>query len=358
MKSFESIISTCLVSLSLVLASAPVPARDFVDPLDGPAQMSSLAQSTLLIATARAGDRLVAAGWRGHILYSDDQGETWTQTPVPVSVTLTALSFPTAQQGWAVGHSGVVLHTEDGGETWERLLDGRQTPKDTLAFYDELAASGDELAAQWRKALPINWEHGAEQPWLDVWFENEQHGFVVGPFNLIYETQDGGQSWTPWMHRVDNAKALHLNAIEVVGEALYMPSELGLVHRMRSGEESFSRLETGYTGSFFGVCGDASLVLAYGLRGTVYASLDQGDSWAPVETGEHTALTACTRSEDGGYLIAASSGQVVEIERNGKSVSAAVKASALWPLTGLSTMGDRLVGVGMGGIWLPDNRSQ
>jgi hypothetical protein len=38
-------------------------------------------------------------------------GRQWRQASVPVSVTLTAVSFATPQLGWAVGHAGVVLHT-------------------------------------------------------------------------------------------------------------------------------------------------------------------------------------------------------------------------------------------------------
>jgi len=62
------------------------------------------------------------------VILSDDDGATWHQAKVPVSVTLTAVSFGTPAKGWAVGHSGIVLHTEDGGETWVKQLDGIQAP--------------------------------------------------------------------------------------------------------------------------------------------------------------------------------------------------------------------------------------
>jgi photosystem II stability/assembly factor-like uncharacterized protein len=231
-------------------------------------------------------------------------------------------------------------------------MDGRQTAGEVANFYDRLAASGDESAARMRDEVAINWEHGAEQPWLGVWFETEQHGFVVGPFNLIMETRDGGNSWTPWMHRIDNPSALHLNAIEQIGGDLYLPSERGLVFRMKAGEGRVLPLQTPYTGSFFGICGDDHMVLAYGLRGTVYASFDKGDSWSGVDTGILTALTSCTESSDGAYLLGASSGQLVRITHNSDTANSVAIKSAPWPLTGLSTVDGRLVGVGSGGIWL------
>ncbi len=216
----------------LLLATQAAVAGPFVDPLDKPAEASPLAQHSQLLAITRAGSRLVAAGMRGHILYSDDDGRTWIQAKVPVSVALTALSFPTPQQGWAAGHSGVVLHTGDGGQNWELQLDGRRTATDMIAFYEGLAGGGDEAAARLVQELPINWQDGPEQPWLGVRFADEQQGFVGGAFNLMLETRDGGRSWTPWTHRVDNPDALHLNAIEKIGSALYMPSERGVVFRL------------------------------------------------------------------------------------------------------------------------------
>ena len=39
--------------------------------------------------------RIVVVGEQGHILYSDDECEGWIQAKVPVSVTLTAVCFPT-----------------------------------------------------------------------------------------------------------------------------------------------------------------------------------------------------------------------------------------------------------------------
>ncbi|HQY69418.1 MAG TPA: YCF48-related protein [Pseudomonadales bacterium] len=345
-----STFAVCLVSLFM---AAGVAAEDsFVDPLEAPAEASPLAQHSQLLAIARAGSRLVVAGMRGHILYSDDEGRTWSQASVPLSVTLTALSFPTPQQGWAVGHSGVVLHTADGGQNWERQLDGRRTPADMIGFYEGLAAGGDEVAARLVQELPVNWQDGPEQPWLGVWFADGQHGFVTGAFNLMLETRDGGNSWTPWTHRLDNPEALHLNAIERIGTAFYIPSERGVVFRMRDGEERFSALQTGYAGSFFGICGDERVLLAYGLRGTLYASQDQGETWSALPPAIPVALTACTRAADGRFLLAAASGHVVAVAPGANGPVATPRDGAPWPLAGIALAADgKPLGVGMRGIW-------
>ena len=110
---------------SLVLAAAVLlwvtPVWAINDLLLLPAVKSPRATGSVLLDVTRAGQRLVAVGERGHVLYSDDNGQNWQQGAVPVSVTLTAVHFPGAQKGWAVGHDGVVLHSQDGGENWSDL---------------------------------------------------------------------------------------------------------------------------------------------------------------------------------------------------------------------------------------------
>ena len=56
-----------------------------------PASFASLAQRA-----GPAGDRVMAVGQRGHVLYSDDAGGAGQQAEVPVSSDLVAVSFPSA----------------------------------------------------------------------------------------------------------------------------------------------------------------------------------------------------------------------------------------------------------------------
>ncbi|MBI5444053.1 MAG: glycosyl hydrolase, partial [Deltaproteobacteria bacterium] len=103
------------------------------DLLDRPATVSGRALRSVQLAVARAGKRLVSVGERGTVLLSDDDGRTWRQAKVPVSLTLTCVCFASERSGWAAGHSGVVLRTSDGGETWVKQLDGRQAAQIELA---------------------------------------------------------------------------------------------------------------------------------------------------------------------------------------------------------------------------------
>jgi photosystem II stability/assembly factor-like uncharacterized protein len=108
--------------LLISLASFPVDAAVQQDTpysnLSTPAPQVVNPSGAELIAITRAGDRLVAGGAHGIIIYSDDNGVTWHQASVPVTLTITDIAFATPKIGWAVGAFGVVLHTTDGGESW------------------------------------------------------------------------------------------------------------------------------------------------------------------------------------------------------------------------------------------------
>ncbi|VVN80258.1 WD40/YVTN/BNR-like repeat-containing protein [Pseudomonas fluorescens] len=290
---------------TLVLMQGNVQAASFVDVLDQPARLSALAVRSPLLATARAGERLVAVGQRGHILYSDDAGTNWLQASVPVSADLNAVSFPSARQGWAVGSDGVVLHSNDAGATWSKQLDGREIGDLLVKHYGALAAAepGNEQWAQRVEEGQRLTKEGADKPLLDVWFANDQLGYVVGVFNLILRTEDGGKHWTPFQDRTDNPQGFHLNAIASTGDALYIAGEQGLLLKWDDARQRFLAVQTPYQGSFFGVVGKPGEILAYGLRGHVFRSTDGGSRWSPINTGLQVNITAATLDAGGHYQL-------------------------------------------------------
>lgn len=350
-------LSPCALLATLVMSwPLQVSALESLDPIENPALMSTLASTTQLIDITLAGNRLVAVGWRGHIVYSDDNGASWQQASVPVSSDLTAVYFPSAEKGWAVGHGGVILHSTDGGQNWLKQQDGISTGKLMAAYYQERleqASEQDRPDAERRlQEVQLNYGTGPEQPWLDVWFEDDLHGYVVGSFNLIMETHDGGQHWIPRMEQVDNPEAQHLAAISVIDGELYIASERGTVFRRTKGDEHFVPLFTGYSGSFFGVAGKGGLILAYGLRGNVYRSADQGENWTRIDTGEQAALTGGLALQDG-RIVLVSQGGTLLVSDGGVTAFTAVRPARSWPFANLQSTADgRLAIVGTQGVQL------
>lgn len=299
---------------ALLLPAGAAHCANFNDVLDVPATASSLAAHALINGLARAGERIVGVGQRGHIVFSDDQGKRWTQAKVPLSSDLIAVHFPSARQGWAVGHDGVILHSGDAGASWTRQLDGRASGALIDRYYshadvsDAMRADAGNLAA-----------HALDNPFLDVWFENDKSGFVVGAFNMILHTDDGGVSWQPWMERTDNPKGLHLNAIRPVGQDLYIVGEQGLVRKLAKGGARFESVPTPYQGSYFGIIGSRGATIAFGLRGNAYRSLDGGGSWQKVTTGLQVGLTAAVLLPDARLALISQAGQVLLSADDGAS---------------------------------------
>jgi len=304
MCSFKKFVLVTLCA-TLALLQAVAQAASFVDVLELPAKPSALAQRSPLLDVTRAGERLVAVGQRGHILYSDDAGVQWQQAAVPVSADLNAVHFPTAEQGWAVGNDGVILHSNDAGATWSKQLDGRAIGALLVQHYGALA-SAEPASEQWPLLVTEGQrlvEEGADKPFLDVWFANEQLGYAVGVFNLILRTTDGGQSWTPFQDRTENPQGLHLNAIAATGDALYIAGEQGLLRKWDAILERFTALETSYEGSFFGVIGKPGEVLVYGLRGNVLHSHDGGYTWQARPTDLQISFSAALVDAQGRYRL-------------------------------------------------------
>jgi photosystem II stability/assembly factor-like uncharacterized protein len=334
-------------------------AGGFVDVLDTPAQITSLAQRSAMQAVARPGNRLVAVGQRGHVVVSGDGGATWKQSPVPVSSDLTAVYFIDERQGWAVGHDGVVLHTADGGDTWKLQLDGRKVNALLLANMKRKAEA--EPASDATKKLLAEaeryQEQGPDKPFLDVWFADASNGYVVGAYNLIFRTSDGGATWTPWFDRTDNPKFFNLYAIRPVANDVYIVGESGLVLKLDAAAERFVALKVDYTGSFFGVAAANGSVLAFGLRGSVYRSDDAGASWVKVDAGLPSAVVATARTAREATLLADAGGRVVMTSDGGRTFTKVpLKQGA--PMTGIVEAGEgRLAFAGPRGVAVTETTS-
>lgn len=302
---------------------------------------------TVLLAVARAGARLVAVGERGVIALSDDQGSRWRQVPCPVSVTLTQVRFADERHGVAIGHAGTVLATSDGGASWQVRLDGTRLAQLALAAAQ---ASGDPVQRREAERLVAD---GPDKPLLDVLVQGPQRWLVVGAYGVALHTQDGGQSWQPWMARLPNPGGLHLYALRQQGHTLLVAGEQGLLLRSDDDGASFKALVSPYRGSWFAaeVLPSGEWVLA-GLRGNVWRSADAGANWTPLKAPMPASITAMSATADGGLLLVNQAGHV--LQRQGERL-VPVSRTALPPLSGVLPLpSGRLLVLGLAGARLID----
>lgn len=337
-------ISTTLSVLGIAVAlalCAPAAGAGFVDVLDSPAQMSPLASRSLLQKVTKAGDRLVAVGQRGHVLVSADGGATWKQSQVPVSSDLTSVFFVDDKEGWVVGHDGVVLHTADGGERWELQLTGR-TANQLLVAAMERKVAADPASDDAKKLLDEAKryaEQGPDKPFLDVWFADARTGYVVGAYNLVFRTTDGGKTWESWFDRTENPKFFNLYAIVAAAGDLYVAGEGGVVLKLDAAAQRFKALTTGYSGSFFGLADAGSSVLVFGLRGNVYRSQDGGSTWTRIDTGLAASVVSATKTSRGALLLADVGGRIAGSVDGGKTFSA-ITLKRPMPVTAIVDAGE------------------
>lgn len=309
----RSVLST--LALSAAVAGFAAPGISFAEAIDDvkPAVESQLAASDLLLDATTAGDRLIAVGSRGHIVYSDDQGASWKQAAVPVRQLLTAVYFVDDKNGWAVGHDSLILHTTDGGENW------------AMQYRDP------ELA----EAMDPEGQSLLERPLMDVWFRDANTGFAVGAYGIFLRTDDGGDNWEDLSDVVDNPDGFHYNAItEVKGAGLFLVGEMGTMYRSADYGDSWETLtDMPYDGSWFGASGtnEDNLVLVWGLRGNMYRSTDFGDSWEQVElkTQSNNRLGATllggSVSDTGELAVVGAGGVVVVSHDDGKTFSVSTR---------------------------------
>ncbi|VVN33132.1 Ycf48-like protein [Pseudomonas fluorescens] len=288
------------------------------DTLSTPAVRAPQAQHAVLLDLARAGARLVAVGERGIVLLSDDNGTNWRQAEVPVSVSLTAVQFVDANNGWAVGHAGVVLVTHDGGEHWALQLDGRRAAQLELqaAREQQPAASDKDAAAARVQTAERMVSDGPDKPFLALTFVDDRHGLIVGAYGLAFATDDGGRSWQSVMGQIDNPMGAHLYAIARQGEHWFVAGEQGFLARSDDGGQSFAALDSPYPGSFFTLqMREDGTLLAAGLKGNAFVSTDLGNSFQPVPVPMPISFSDAIRTDDGQLLLVNQGGALFRTDR-------------------------------------------
>lgn len=325
------LLAWALAGCGLVAQAGPLAA------LSEPALVTPKALGAATLAVARAGQRLVAVGERGTVLWSDDGGARWQQARVPVQAALTAVRFADERTGWAVGHLGVILKTEDGGQSWVRQLDGVQAAAALLA-----AAGNNERA---RRSAQRFVEEGPDKPFFDIEVIDARHGVAVGAYGLAFATTDGGAHWAPLPTAAANPKGLHLYGVRFVNGQWVVAGEQGLLMKSADAGASFAALASPYKGSFFGLLATRSgALVAYGLRGSAWRSADGGERWEKATLDSPVTLQAGLQAHSGELVLLAQTGELFESRDDGRSFRSLKSPAGPLPAAGLATAPD--------GAWL------
>ena len=237
-----------------------------------------LAPKALLLDIKSKGRVLITVGERGHILYSHDSGNTWSQARVPTQRTLTSVFIKNEKEAWAVGHNRIILRTNDAGVSWEKIFESDSD----------------------------------DSPFLDILFVSDSIGIVIGAYGTYYRSIDNGVTWNE--HFIYQDHDYHLNALAYTEDGdLFIAAEAGAVYRSTDLGNNWEHLDSGYLGSFFDVLvlADNHVVLL-GLRGTLYQTHDKGATWSePIETFKHSLFGGHVRSNE--LLVLGNSGFISRV---------------------------------------------
>ena len=304
-----------------------------------PAEPAPLAPKSLLLDIAQAGSRFVAVGERGHVLTSDNRGQTWTQAAsVPTQEMLTAVCFSDEKHGVAVGHDEITLVTSDAGNSWQRT---HYAPDARQPLLDVLCNGADVIAVGAYGVYFSSADRGAT--WAERKFEAQpatpaKKG-VTGKADDKYADDEPGADF-------------HLNRIVgASGSRLYIGAEAGHLYRSDDAGKTWIELPSPYEGSFFGILPlDGESLLAYGLRGHLFRSDDGGHDWRQINVGTDAMLNDAIRMPQHGVAIVGLSGTVL-LSRDGGETFALHQQPDRKGLSALLAVGvTELVTVGEAGV--------
>jgi photosystem II stability/assembly factor-like uncharacterized protein len=319
-------VSVLMLAMTLPLFAQPA-GKASADASQMSAEMKPLASKSMLLDIVKTNAGYFAVGERGHILSSAD-GKQWKQAQgVPTRSTLTSIAFA-GENIIAAGHEGVIVHSADAGKTWQRRR---------VDVYQAGSAEPSQGA-----------------PILDVMFVDDKHGFAVGAYSLMLETNDAGVTWTARKVNTstkpekagpvandsgtfsDADLALgeesdpHFNALTKLSDgSVMLVGERGAVYRSTDNGVSWSKLGFPYKGSMFGVMSWSDThVLAYGLRGNIFESTDKGNSWNKIESGSNITLMGGIPLPNGGAVLVGSNGLLLSRKDAASAFSANVIETA------------------------------
>ncbi len=306
-----------------------------------------------LDAVAMAGRRIVAVGEHGVIIYSDDDGKSWTQAKVPVDVLLTAVAFASPEEGWAAGHQGVILHTADGGKIWQTQLNGDQVNELALKEAKAAQAANSPLptTALAVKRAAYFLKTGADKPFLAIEAMSPQKAIVIGAYRIAVRTDDGGKSWTGMSLSIEDRLSHNLYGITNTSSGLYICEETGLVFHSTDNGATFPQVTPTGNATMFGILGTrGGGIFTFGVAGNAYLSHDEGATWQKIDVGTDSNLTAGIILKSGAVLVAGESG-TLHISYNNAQTFQQVPQIVPLAIASLAQMPDgQVIAVGIGGV--------
>lgn len=274
-------------------------------------------------------------GWiaaaSSEIRKTTDGGVTWTQQSTGVGSGYNDIWFVNANKGFVVGNNGLLRVSNNGGSSWTTIASGVTVTLRNIHFVNEnlgfIGCSNGQVLRTTNGGTTWNAVTSGAATVNNVYFANDTHGFLVGGSNL-YETNNGGQSWTQVDSPFSGVLLRLFFSSENVG---YMVTDADGIYRTNDGGQTWTQTitpndisdpwnaihfvddNTGY------ICGGV---------GRINKTTNGGETWVNMATGLGQELFTCFSPSKEIAYFGANGGKIYKTENGGISV---FQQTALFP---------------------------
>ena len=206
---------------------------------------------------------VVAVGYSGSIIRSDDDAATWSVIRSGIAEHFWGVDLADAYTGMAVALDGTILKTTDGGESWFSVRTGGPNPLLAISMSSPRSA-------------------------------------VVGGAGTILSTMDGGQSWTTHSFSASNtfsgAKMIDSLTTYVLGPGLLVTTD---------GGANWTTRPISVPGWFVALdFPDANAGVVVGSRGAIALTTDGGLTWSQRSSGTDIDLFCVSFADRNNGVVA------------------------------------------------------
>ena len=291
--------------------------------------------------------RSALEGWctgeGGVLIRTTDGGKTWRHIETGTENNLHDLFIGEAT-GWIVGDWGTLLKTTDDGQTFTQI-DGKVFDRKSLKgvyfvnenlgwiiTYNTPTSTNNENAGYIYQTTDggETWQaqFETEAALFNLYFTDEQTGWVVGDRRSVFATSDGGNTWEFITHGTNERHKSSYGQPEYLGKeplhtfTLYdidftdpqngwIVGDLGVILHTSSGGKEKWKHQRG--GPRFHNSADAVLLgidfvskqlgWAVGENGTILHTRNGGVTWESQSSPSHLLVGVCATSSKEGYVV-------------------------------------------------------